>query len=234
MFRKTSLLAATIFAATGALSAETSVHGMAGLILGSNGSRTSMTGNLYNSTYERTTEAISTKPGNLRFLSGGTVGATLMLDDFFIGLSGDVAWANDKATQKLEETTAQYRAKGARWGVSASFGYQCQNASPYLRLGAKWKPVRVYIEKHDTSSDPAVDSTMLNVSKNFGAFSTGIGFLWNTSDYVDVGVEGSIDFYGRKTLKQTVTLGAESYDQSLKVTPRDVQALMYIRFNFGK
>ena len=56
--------------------------------------------------------------------------------------------------------------------------------------------------------------------------------MWQLTPLVSLGIEGIADFYQTKTFRYAITTDFYRYRKAIKVTPRDFQTLVHVRFTW--
>ncbi|MGB1229825.1 MAG: hypothetical protein ACPG7U_01470 [Holosporaceae bacterium] len=170
-------------------------------------------------------------------LEGGMqLGAGLVFDKKCTTLLvGEVFWGEERSLASYKESSTNaagdiinqlsvqqlIKSNGARYGVVANIGYTFDKLTPYVRLGARFKQFyREYLGEYAAGK------------KRHAALSTGLGLMWQLTPLMSLGIEGIADFYQTKTFRYAIATDFYHYHKAIKVTPRDFQTFVHVRFTW--
>ena len=118
------------------------------------------------------------------------------------------------------------------------FGYRVQDFMPFVRLSACLRRfTNEFTSEALTDGDPAI--LTFSKSQNFWGFSLAIGVMWRVAAHVELGVEGGIELYQKRSFDETKTYDvgttAETENYFLKITqqPRSFELRLNLRWCFG-
>ena len=199
---------------------------LTGFISGFGGFGAGTTGELKAKLHDTTTtpptiiEDLTIRLGKTVFLGGAEGGIGVCAKGWQALLTveaGFSPWEASTETQIFSRHSA-IKSKGFFWGTGLRFGYTFQEwVTPYVKIGMRQKKWSAEI----TDSSNPTTIQRITQEKSLSSFSTGLGFNWHIMPCLTIGVEGTMDFYGKHS--STADFAGAPYRLEFEYNPTEIQ-----------